>query len=159
MLRVAGSLTAQPADAHDLVQETLLRAWRSFDSFDGRHPRAWLLTIMRNANRNSARKNTPYPVDPTAIIGGRRDPEVPSAEATATETLFDSAVESAMALLKPEARRLLLLVDVDGLTYAETAAVLGIPEGTVMSRLHRARKKIRRELKHTDVAIPEASDE
>jgi len=55
LLRVAMSLTTQPADAYDLVQDTLLRAWRSLDTFDGRYPRSWLLTIMRNSNHNSHR--------------------------------------------------------------------------------------------------------
>ena len=70
MLRVALSLTPQPADAHDLVQDTLLRAWRSFDTFDGKHPRAWLLTILRNAHRNSVRTRRPDPVDPAALPAG-----------------------------------------------------------------------------------------
>ncbi|MGH4024005.1 MAG: sigma factor, partial [Pseudonocardiaceae bacterium] len=52
LYRVACALTSQPADAEDLVQETLLRAFRFIDRFDGQHPRAWLLTILRNAEHN-----------------------------------------------------------------------------------------------------------
>ena len=63
LLRVAISMTGQPADAHDLVQDTLLRAWRSLDSFDGRYPRAWLLTIMRNADHHRYRKAVPTPAE------------------------------------------------------------------------------------------------
>ena len=59
LLRVARSLTHNAADAEDLVQETLIRAHRSIDRFDGRHPRAWLLTILRNANVNRARRRRP----------------------------------------------------------------------------------------------------
>lgn len=63
LLRVALSLTDQPADAEDLVQDTLLRAWRSIDSFDGRYARAWLLTILRNAHINRHRRRRPVLLD------------------------------------------------------------------------------------------------
>src|SRR5919204_17709 len=59
LLRVALTLTAQPADAEDLVQDTLLRAYGAVDRFDGRHPRAWLLTIMRRAEINRHRRRRP----------------------------------------------------------------------------------------------------
>lgn len=154
MLRVALSLTAQPADAHDLVQDTLLRAWRSFDTFDGKHPRAWLLTILRNADRNSVRTRRPDPVDPSTVPAG---PAVPSAEDSAHLGMWDEAVAAGLAALKPEVRRLVLLVDVDGLSYAEAAAALGIPEGTVMSRLHRARKKIKARLEAHQAPLPGGS--
>lgn len=151
MLRVALSLTPQPADAHDLVQDTLLRAWRSFDTFDGKHPRAWLLTILRNAHRNSVRTRRPDPVDPAALPAG---PATPSAEETAQLGEWDQAVAAGLSALKPDVRRLVLLVDVDGLSYAEAAAVLGIPEGTVMSRLHRARKKIKARVEAQRASLP-----
>ena len=65
LLRVAMTMTEQRADAEDLVQDTLLRAWRSIDTFDGRHQRAWLLTIMRNAEINRHRRRRPeLPDDP-----------------------------------------------------------------------------------------------
>lgn len=146
LLRVARSMTSQPADAEDLVQDTLLRAWRSLDSFDGQHARAWLLTILRNANINAHRRRRPVLLDDpdapseTASAAG---PGSNSAEDTVLVNTFDDVVESAVQNLAPSFREVLLLVDVDGLTYAETAAALGIPEGTVMSRLHRARKRVR----------------
>lgn len=155
MLRVALSLTAQPADAHDLVQDTLLRAWKSFDTFDGAHPRAWLLTIMRNANHNRARTRRPEPVDPATIPTATTAATVRSAEDAATESAWDAAVEAGLAALKPDMRQLVLLVDVDGLSYAEAAAVLAIPEGTVMSRLHRARKKIKACVESSRQPLPE----
>jgi len=61
LLRVATSLTGQPADAEDLVQDTLIRAYRAVDRFDGEHPRAWLLTILRNTHVNRARRRLPVP--------------------------------------------------------------------------------------------------
>ncbi|MGH9268240.1 MAG: sigma factor, partial [Acidimicrobiales bacterium] len=63
LLRVARTIVSRPADAEDLVQETLLRAYRGIKSFDGRHPRAWLLTIMRNAHVNSVRRRRPELLD------------------------------------------------------------------------------------------------
>ena len=71
MLRVARSLTAGAAEAEDLVQDSLLRAYRSIDTFDGRHPRAWLLTIVRNTNINRNRRQRPGLVD---------DPDAPEVE-------------------------------------------------------------------------------
>jgi len=63
LLRVARTMTGQPADAEDLVQDTLLRAWRALDTFDGRHPRAWLLTVMRHTEINRHRRRRPELLD------------------------------------------------------------------------------------------------
>ncbi|WP_326595144.1 sigma-70 family RNA polymerase sigma factor [Streptomyces sp. NBC_01803] len=148
LLRVALSLTAQPADAEDLVQDTLLRAYRAVHRFDGRHPRAWLLTIMRNAEANRHRRRRPQLLDdPDADLDRFAVPLAAGRAATPEELVvgetFDDVVESAVAALPVTYRQALLLVDVGGLAYAEAARVLGVPEGTVMSRLHRARKRIR----------------
>lgn len=146
LLRVALSMTAQPGDAEDLVQDTLLRAWRSIGSFDGRYPRAWLLTIMRNAEINRHRRRRPRLLDDpdTELERYARDrPAGASAEDTVVNRVFDDAVESALADLPDGFREVVVLVDVDGLTYAEAAHILGLPQGTVMSRLHRARTRIR----------------
>jgi len=146
LLRVALSMTAQRADAEDLVQDALLRAWRSLDSFDGRHPRAWLLTIMRNAQINQYRRQRPVLLDDPDLTLERHtgaDGGAASAEDVVIDATFDAAVESAVAALPERFRSVLLLVDVQGLTYAAAAAALGVPEGTVMSRLHRARKRVR----------------
>ncbi len=144
LLRVAQSLTAQPADASDLVQDTLLRAWRSLDTFDGRHPRSWLLTIMRNANYNNHRRRRPEPIDLTEnTTRERHADEGLSAEDHVMRTELDDVVAAALSEVSEDSRQVIVLVDIDGLSYAEAAAYLGIPEGTVMSRLHRARRKIR----------------
>lgn len=146
LLRVALSMTDQPADAEDLVQDTLLRAWRSIDSFDGRSPRAWLLTILRNANINRHRRQRPVLLDDPDVTFEQRpadSAEAASAEDIVVDRAFDDAVESAVADLPQRFREVLLLVDVHGLTYGAAAAVLEVPEGTVMSRLHRARKRVR----------------
>lgn len=146
LLRVALSMTGQPADAEDLVQDTLLRAWRSIDTFDGRHPRAWLLTILRNTHINRHRRQRPVLLDDPDVTFEREvatDGGGASAEDVVVDGMFDAAVESAVAELPERFREALLLVDVHGLTYTAAAKVLDVPEGTVMSRLHRARKRVR----------------
>lgn len=149
LLRVAHGMVSQPADAEDLVQDTLLRAWRSLDTFDGRHPRAWLLTILRNTHTNRNRRQRPTLLDDPDLADDRHRnsaDDVPSAEDVVVDRTFDEAVETAVAALPETFREVLLLVDVHLLTYAAAAAVIGVPEGTVVSRLHRARKRVRASL-------------
>ena len=150
LLRVARRLTGGHADAEDLVQDTVLRAYRAFDRFDGRYPRAWLLTILRNTNANRLRKRRPDLLDdevahrlPTRGSEGRED----GAAGPALDASFDPQVRRALASLSPKHRAVIGLVDLDGLTYREAAEVLDVPPGTVMSRLHRARRQVRKMLK------------
>lgn len=153
LLRVARSLTRNTADAEDLVQETLLRAYRAIESFDGRHPRAWLLTILRNANLNRVRKRQPELLDDPDLALGQLGDVDPSAQPDAgVEASFDAEVEAAVAELSADFRRVVELVDLDGLSYAEAAEVLDVPVGTVMSRLHRARRRIRDRLAESGIA-------
>lgn len=155
LLRVALSLTDQPADAEDLVQDTLLRAWRSIDSFDGRYPRAWLLTILRNAHINRHRRRRPVLLDDPDLTFEQQaatDADAVSAEDIVMDRRFDAAVEQAVVGLPTKFREVLMLVDVQGLTYAAAADVLEVPEGTVMSRLHRARKRVRESLATSGLA-------
>lgn len=144
LLRVAGTLTDQPADAEDLVQDTLLRVWRHLDSFDGQHPRAWLLTVLRRTEINRNRRQRPRLLDDPDRTNQRHLTVVaPSAEQQVIDRAFDAVVEAALLALPDHMRHAVTLVDVDGLGYAEAAAALGVPEGTLTSRLHRARKRIR----------------
>lgn len=147
MLRVARRLTGNPDTAEDLVQESLIRAYRAVDRFDGRHPRAWLLTILRNTWKNMNRRGRPVFVDsPEEIL-----PRVPAhgadgrtgAEEQVVDGRLDQRLTQALTELVPIRQEVVLLVDVDGLSYQETADVLGVPTGTVMSRLHRARRQLR----------------
>lgn len=149
LYRVAMSLTRHSSDAEDLVQDTLLRAYRAVDRFDGRHPRAWLLTILRNTHINRARKQQPTLLtdgDSAARVLEQTGPLAPSSEEAALADEFEPVVAAALAALPPEFYAVVELVDLSGLSYAETAARLDIPKGTVMSRLHRARQRIRAEL-------------
>lgn len=144
LARVARSITRHRADADDLVQDTLLRAYRSIDRFDGRHPRAWLLTIMRNAHINRSRGG-PRPAvvpDPAALVVERPGPG-DSAEAIVVGQVLDPTLERAVGRLPLPLRQVLGLVDLQGWTCREVAVVLGVRAGTVTSRLHRARRQLR----------------
>ncbi|MFN0090042.1 MAG: sigma-70 family RNA polymerase sigma factor [Acidimicrobiales bacterium] len=148
LLRVARSLTRQDSAAEDLVQDTLLRAFRAIDSFDGRYPRAWLLTIMRNTHINSHRRRRPellYHADDALEV-------VADDDAPLFDDAFDAAVQAALDQLTKPFRLVVELVDIRGLSYAEAAIELGVPIGTIMSRLHRARRRMRDHLEGAGVS-------
>lgn len=149
LYRVAYSITRNKADAEDLVQDTLLRAYRAVDRFDGRYPRAWLLTIMRNAQVNRVRRKRPELLkDPDETMARMADESADAADAE-TQLLskeFEAPIEMALAALPEKFRKVVELVDLNQLSYQEAAEALGIPVGTVMSRLHRARRNIRQHL-------------
>ena len=155
LYRVARRLTGSTADAEDLVQDTLLKAYRAFDRFDGRYLRAWLLTIMRNHHRNQLRKRRPDLLDDEVaqrLPGHGQDARRDGVDERAFHDDLDPVVREALRSLSPKHRSVIALVDLDGLTYREAAELLAVPVGTVMSRLHRARSKVRSRLEgHLDV--------
>jgi len=149
MYRVALRLTRNPTNAEDLVQETLLRAVKAIDTFDGRYPRAWLLTILRNTNINRARQARPEVLTDLASADGSVEPVADPREAPeniVVDEAFDGKVADAFHALPEKFRSVVEAVDVDGLTYAEASSLLTIPAGTVMSRLHRGRLRMRKTL-------------
>jgi len=147
MYRVALALTRNPADAEDLVQETLLRAFRAIERFDGKHARAWLLTILRNANINRVRKHRlELPTSEASSHASIEPADVRGPEVVVVDEAFDSIVAEAFNALPHKFRDVVGLVDIDGLSYAECAIALRIPVGTVMSRLHRARARMKKRL-------------
>ncbi len=155
LLRVARTLTGSWAEAEDLTQESLVRAWRALDGFDGAHPRAWLLTILRNTHVNMNRRRRPDTVEDISVLPGVRPAfgalAEPSPEEQLVRNILPDDLERAIGSLDPKFRTVVVLVDVNGLTYAEVAETLGIPLGTVMSRLSRARQRMRTHLRtHTD---------
>lgn len=155
MYRVARSLTRNAADAEDLVQDTLIRAYKAIDRFDGRYPRAWLLTIMRNAQMNRVRRKRPELMrDPDLTMQRVADTseEGRNVEDQVLEGVFDERVETALNALPEKFRVVIEMVDMNGLAYQETADALGVPVGTVMSRLHRARKRIRDDLETAGIS-------
>ena len=149
LYRVARSITRTTTDAEDLVQDTMLRAYRAIGRFDGRHPRAWLLTIMRNAQINRVRRKRPELMrDPGAMMAriASENKDNADPEAQVLDQGYDAAIESALNALPERFRAVIELIDVQALHYQEAADVLGVPIGTIMSRLHRARKRIRKHL-------------
>ncbi len=148
LYRVALSLTGQPADAEDLVQDTLIWAFCAAARFDGAHPRAWL-TILRHTHLNRVRGRKPVLLrdgESVELTLERVGKPEPSAEEVVVSDLFESVVAEALAALPDKHREVVTLVDIDGLSYQEAADVMGVPRGTVMSRLHRARARIRTRL-------------
>jgi RNA polymerase sigma-70 factor (ECF subfamily) len=154
LLGAALSMTSNRAEAEDLVQETFLRAFRSWDSFEkGTNLKAWLFRILTNLYITSYRKRRR---EPTIVVPeddsefdlyqalGR--PEDNSAEAVVMDSLVDEDVKSALTELPEDFRLTVLLADVEGFSYKEIAEIMNVPIGTVMSRLHRGRKALQKSL-------------
>src|SRR6266511_1427416 len=144
-------MTRNPADAEDLVQETYLRAYRGFSGFEeGTNLRASMYRILTNTFINSYRKKQREPVtvqeddlDEWYLFDKLGESGVePSAEAEVIRGMPDEDVQKALEALPEGFRLAVLLADVEGLSYKEIAEILGIPIGTVMSRLHRGRREL-----------------
>jgi RNA polymerase sigma-70 factor (ECF subfamily) len=158
--RVAFRLTKGAHDAEDLVQETVTRALTFRHQFRaGSNLRAWLITIMRSIAVSTYRRNYRAPQmqrldesqqEPALYgPGGRRGS--PSAEQMMLHTWLDHDLVAALASLPEPFRQVIELCDIEGRTYQETAQVLGCPPGTVMSRLHRGRARLRKVLTGSDI--------
>jgi RNA polymerase sigma-70 factor (ECF subfamily) len=135
--RYARALVGERASADDLVQDTLERAWAKLHLYRrGTDLRAWLFTVMHNVHVNRVRATRP--VDPL-------DDEMPelAQRNTQPDTLLVRDLDRAIARLPADQRAVLLLVTLEEMSYEEVARTLGIPIGTVMSRLSRAREKLR----------------
>lgn len=156
LYRTAVRMTRNPADAEDLVQETYLRAFRSIDRFTpGTNLRAWLFKILTNAFINEYRKRTRQPRNTSLddveeyyvyahLIDSGIQPESRGPEEEVLAGITDDNVVAALESLSEDFRQVVLLADVEGFAYREIADILDIPIGTVMSRLHRARRRLQR---------------
>lgn len=151
-------MTRNPSDAEDLVQETYLKAFRSFGGFEqGTNLRAWLYRILTNTFINSYRSKKRRPAETEldegedlhlyrrlggleAVLASR------SAEDELMDWFTDVEVKNALEALPENFRIPVLLADVEGFSYKEIAEMLDIPIGTVMSRLHRGRKSLQKQL-------------
>jgi len=147
--------TRNPSDAEDLVQETLIKAYAAFHQFrPGTNMRAWLHKILANTFVNTYQKKRREPIqvaggifqDDRQAAVGPLAPLARSAEADALERLADSDILRALRDLPEEFKAAIYLADIEGYPYREIAQITGTPIGTVMSRLHRGRAKLRRKL-------------
>jgi len=150
LFRHAMWLERNRAEAEDLVQETLVQALQSFQRFTpGTNCRAWLLSILQHVRTNRQRKKGRIPVD--ANMEERIENVVPFVPPV-PQRLTDEDMLLALAHIPQHHQEVILLCDVEDLTYKEIAAALEIPIGTVMSRLHRGRELLRIELARAGAA-------
>ncbi|WP_446720902.1 sigma-70 family RNA polymerase sigma factor [Mesorhizobium sp. 131-2-1] len=144
-LSLARWLTGNAADAEDVVQEACLKAHAGIAGYAGGNARAWLLAIVRNASYSWMARNRPRGVVAVGDLADLDDVALPpdsaadSPEAALIAKADTAAVEAAIARLPQPFRETLVLRDINGLSYREIATMLGVPQGTVMSRLARAR--------------------
>ncbi len=152
-------MTRNPADAEDVLQEALLKAYRGYHTFqEGTNLKAWLYRILTNTYINRYRKLQRRPTEvelgeledlylykrlnETGAAGGA----APSAEEQVLEQIVDSDIKAALEALPDNFRLPVLLADVEGFSYKEIAEIMDVPIGTVMSRLHRGRKALQKRL-------------
>lgn len=140
-------LTRNEQDAEDVVQEACLRAFKFFDNFHGDDGRPWLLTIVRNTyytwwQHEKAREiTTPFDEEHDSIGSEALNPE-----AILLQNIDNQLLKQALESLPVEFREVLVLRELEGLSYKQIAHVINIPLGTAMSRLARARKRLQLEL-------------
>jgi len=144
-------LARSPHDAEDIVQESYLRAFTFFDSFRGGDGRAWLFSIVRNTCYTWLRKNRAHDLmtEFDETLHGTADANPESLQLRRADA---ESVRDALEKLPAEFREVLVLREMEGLSYKEIADIAGIAIGTVMSRLSRARKRL-----HDELAVPEES--
>jgi RNA polymerase sigma-70 factor (ECF subfamily) len=144
-------MTYNAADAEDLVQETFLKAFRFWDSYEkGTNIRAWLFRIMKNAyiNRYRKEKKEPETVEYQEVENFYNNVRGSAAESSDLQeavfsNLLEDEVSRAIAELPDDFRTVVILCDIEELTYEEVAAFVDCPVGTIRSRLHRGRKLLR----------------
>jgi RNA polymerase sigma-70 factor (ECF subfamily) len=151
--RVARRLVSSREEAEDLVQETYARAFRSWQSYTpGTNMRAWLLRILTNLNIDRGRKqqrtpdSQPLEEGDYFLYNRMEQSSGTPAEDRIVEQLSQDSIVNALSAVPHDFRDVIVLVDIGDFTYADAAQILDIPIGTVMSRLHRGRRILKREL-------------
>jgi RNA polymerase sigma-70 factor (ECF subfamily) len=151
--------TKNPEDAQDLVQDTYAKAYTSFHQFEpGTNLKAWLYRVLTTTFINTYRKDQRRPQTSDSELedwqiaeaSSHTSDQGKSSEDVVLENLPDSDIKNALAEIPEEFRMAVYLADVEGFSYKEIAEIVGVPAGTVMSRLHRGRKQLREKL--TDYA-------
>lgn len=139
-------LTGNPTDAEDVVQDAYLRAFRYFDAFRGANFRVWLLTIVRNSFLDWVKDNRSVRLvfQPAEDLADHEPDPQPNVEAMLLERVDSETLTTLVAQLPAEYREVLILREIEDLSYKEIAEVTGLPSGTVMSRLSRARLALRK---------------
>jgi len=151
--------TKNPEDAQDLVQDTYIKAYNSFHQFEpGTNLKAWLYRVLTTTFINTYRKDQRRPQTSDSELedwqiaeaSSHTSDQGKSTEDVVLENLPDSDIKNALAEIPEEFRMAVYLADLEGFSYKEIAEIVGVPAGTVMSRLHRGRKQLREKL--TDYA-------
>ena len=151
--------TKNPEDAQDLVQDTYAKAYTSFHQFEpGTNLKAWLYRVLTTTFINNYRKDQRRPQSSDSELedwqlaeaSSHTSDQGKSTEDVVLENLPDSDIKNALAQIPEEFRMVVYYADVEGFSYKEIAEIVGVPTGTVMSRLHRGRKQLREKL--TDYA-------
>lgn len=153
LYRTALRLTHNRAEAEDVVQETCLRAFRGFHRFDpGTNARAWAFTILRHVFLNRLRRagreasESEEPRLESVLESATLGPDLDNPEEHFLQTVLHGDIDRALRALPTAFREVVILTDLEGLSYRETSDVLDCPIGTVMSRLYRARQLLRQTL-------------
>ncbi len=147
--RLAYRLTGNRHDAEDLTQEVFVRVFRSLSSYTPGTFEGWLHRITTNLFLDQVRRRQRIRFEPLVDTAADRLPSrEPSPAQQVDDRLFDDDVQRALAALSPEFRAAVVLADIEGMSYEEVAATLGIKIGTVRSRLHRGRTQLRQVLAH-----------
>lgn len=148
VLRLAHRLTGNRADAEDLAQEVFVRAFAAGDVLRPESVGGWLHRVTTNLFLDQARRRSRIRIDAWGDHLEARVRPAPPADLQLMTSTLDADVEEALGALVPQVRAVVVLTDLEGFSYAETAAALDLKIGTVRSRLHRGRAQLRRALAH-----------
>jgi RNA polymerase sigma-70 factor (ECF subfamily) len=156
--RLAYRLSGNPHDAEDLTQETFIRVFRSLAGFTPGTFEGWLHRITTNLFLDMVRRRQRIRFDALPEDAERLPGTDPSPEQVYADTYLDPQIQAALDALPPDFRVAVVLCDIEGLSYEEIAATLGIKLGTVRSRIHRGRSQLRAALAHLDPRLPVTDD-
>lgn len=154
-------LAAAPADADDVLQEAVLRAFRAFDAQRIQDAKSWLLAIVRNCHFSALRQRqrraqVPLPEEPDGAVGAAMVDAAPDPEEFTIRSDEARNLGEMLRLLPAEFREVLILRELEDLSYREIAEVTAVPIGTVMSRLARARRALRNQVEARQTGAPRA---